>query len=218
MRGHSALQQTILITFSLYFVTDRKQTAGRPLTDVVHAALDGGLRTVQLREKDLDGGALYQLAADLRKLTSDYQAKLLINDRIDIALAVEADGVHLGQASFPVDEARRLLGAGKLIGVSVHSKQEIMAAVGADFLVFGPVYFTLSKATYGEPQGLARLREAVVSSSVPVLAIGGIQNERVAEILNAGAHGIAVISAISAASDPAQATRDLLKRLSACHD
>lgn len=214
-------RQTILIDFRLYFVTDRRQTSGRPLIDVVHAALDGGLRAVQLREKDLDGGALYRLAADLRKLTNSYQARLLINDRLDVALAVEADGVHLGQTSFPVGEARRLLGAEKLIGVSVHSQEEIAAAAGADFLVFGPVYFTPSKAVYGEPQGLVRLRQAVADSSVPVLAIGGIQAERAAEVLATGAHGIAVISALSAAPDPAQAARNLLARLSeqsGCHD
>ncbi|MGH7963336.1 MAG: thiamine phosphate synthase, partial [Candidatus Binatia bacterium] len=156
-----------MIDFHLYFVTDRRQTSGRPLLDVVHAALDGGLRAVQLREKDLDGRTLYHLAADLRKLTSDYQAKLFINDRIDIALAIEADGVHLGQTSLAVTDARRLLSTEKLIGVSVHSPEEIAEATSADFLVFGPVYFTPSKAIYGEPQGLAHLRQAVVSSPVP---------------------------------------------------
>jgi len=123
--------------------------------------------------------------------------------------------VHLGQTSFPVAAARRLLGPGKLIGVSTHSPAEIAAAVGADFLVFGPVYFTPSKAAYGEPQGLERLRQAVAQSSVPVLAIGGINIERVTEVLATGAHGIAVISALSAAPDPARAARELLARLAA---
>lgn len=202
-----------MLDFRLYCVTDRRQTAGRPPIDVVHAALDGGVRAVQLREKDLAGGALYQLACALRKLTASYQARLLINDRIDVALAVEADGVHLGHTSFPVAAARRLLGAEKLIGVSVHSPEEIAAAAGADFLVFGPVYFTPAKAAYGEPQGLTRLRQAVVQSPVPVLAIGGIHAAQVAEVLAAGAQGVAVIAALSAAPDPAQAARDLLARL-----
>jgi thiamine-phosphate pyrophosphorylase len=202
------------IDFRLYFVTDHKQTAGRPLIDVVHAALDGGVRAIQLREKDLEGGALYQLATQLRELTSRYQARLLINDRIDVALAAEADGVHLGQTSFPVATARRLLGPDKLIGVSTHSQEEIAAAAGADFIVFGPVYFTPSKAAYGEPQGLDRLSKAIVQSPVPVLAIGGIKSEQVPEVLVTGAQGIAVISAISTAPDPAAAARDLLARLS----
>ena len=199
-----------LLNFRLYFVTDRKQTADRPLVDVVHAALDGGVRAVQLREKDLEGRELYELAEQLRALTLRYQARLLISDRIDIALATEADGVHLGQSSFPVVEARQLLGPDKLIGVSTHSRHEIAASEGADFIIFGPVYYTPSKAAYGEPQGLHRLREAVQQSTVPVFAIGGIKAERVAEVLETGAHGIAVISAVSAASEPAQAARELL--------
>lgn len=202
-----------MLNFRLYFVTDRTQTANRSLTDVVHAALDGGVRAVQLREKDLEGRELYALAEQLRALTLRYQAHLLVNDRLDVALAVEADGVHLGQHSFAVKNARRLLGAGKLIGVSTHSRQEITAAQGADFIVFGPVYYTPSKADYGEPQGLDRLRAAVVHSTVPVFAIGGIKTGRVPEILETGAHGIAMISAISAAPDPTQAARKLLRQL-----
>ncbi len=202
-----------MLNFRLYFVTDRTQTASRPLTDVVHAALDGGVRAVQLREKDLEGRELYALAEQLRALTLRYQAHLLVNDRLDVALAVEADGVHLGQHSFVVEDARRLLGAGKLIGVSTHSRHEITAAQGADFMVFGPVYYTPSKAAYGEPLGLDRLRTAVAYSAVPIFAIGGIKTERVAEVLETGAHGIAMISAISAATDPAQAARELLREL-----
>ena len=202
-----------MLNFRLYFVTDRTQTANRSLTDVVHAALDGGVRAVQLREKDLEGRELYALAEQLRALTQRYQAHLLINDRLDVALAVEADGVHLGHNSFAVKDARRLLGSGKLIGVSTHSQQEITAAQGADFIVFGPVYSTPSKAAYGEPQGLDRLRAAVAHSTVPVFAIGGIKTERVPEVLETGTHGIAMISAISATPDPTQAACELLQQL-----
>jgi thiamine-phosphate pyrophosphorylase len=202
-----------LSDLQLYCITDRKNTAGRPLIDVVHAVLDGGVRAVQLREKDLEGGLLYQFALQLRELTTRYQARLLINDRLDVALAVEADGVHLGQTSFPVATARHLLGPGKLIGVSTHNSAEIAAAAGADFVVFGPVYATSSKIAYGEPQGLSRLREAVSQSPVPVLAIGGITGERIAEIMATGASGVAVISALSAAPDPARAARELLGHL-----
>lgn len=168
---------------------------------------------MQLREKDLEGGDLYRLAAALRQLTTRYQAQLLINDRIDVALAVDADGVHLGQTSFPVLIARQLLGPNKLIGVSTHSQEEIAEAAGADFVLFGPVYFTPSKATYGEPQGIERLRTEVTRSSLPVIAIGGIKTERIPEVIAAGAHGIGVITAISASANPAQAARELLARL-----
>ncbi|MCE2487415.1 MAG: thiamine phosphate synthase [Desulfurellaceae bacterium] len=194
-------------------VTDRRQTAGRPLYDVVQAALDGGVRAVQLREKDLEGGELYRLAVRLRDLTARYAARLLINDRLDVALAAGADGVHLGQTSLPVSTARQLLGPGKLIGVSTHSPDEITAAQGADFVVFGPVYFTPSKADYGQPQGVARLRQAARHSPVPVFAIGGIQADRIAAVRRAGAHGIALISALSAAAEPSRAAHELLTRL-----
>ena len=202
-----------MIDFRLYFVTDRRQTAGRPLYDVVHAALDGGVRAVQLREKDLEGGELYRLAGRLRDLTARYAARLLINDRLDVALAAGADGVHLGQTSLPVSTARQLLGPDKLIGVSTHSPDEITAAQGADFVVFGPVYFTPSKADYGQPQGLARLRQAVRHSPAPVFAIGGIQADRIAAVRSASAHGVALISALSAAADPNRAAHELLARL-----
>ena len=199
--------------FRVYFVTDRNQTAGRPLVDVVHAALDGGIRGVQLREKDLDGRALYALAERLRLLTRRYDARLLVNDRIDVALAVEADGVHLGHDSFPVETARSLLGQARLIGASTHSEAEIAAAQAADFIVFGPVYATPSKAAYGAPQGLNKLQRAVVRSTAPVLAIGGITEARVPEIIETGAQGVALISAIGAAPDPAQAARALIRAM-----
>lgn len=202
-----------MIDFRLYFVTDRHQTAGRPLPDVVRAALDGGVRAVQLREKDLEAGELYRLAARLRELTARYAARLLINDRLDVALAVEADGVHLGQMSFPVRAARQLLGPDTLIGVSTHTPAEIVATEGADFVIFGPVYFTPSKATYGKPQGLERLRQAVRSSPVPVFAIGGIHTGRIAAVRAAGARGIALISALSGAPDPRRTAQALLAQL-----
>ena len=202
-----------MIDFRLYFVTDRRQTAGRPLSDVVQAALDGGVRAVQLREKDLEGGELYRLAGRLRALTDRYAARLLINDRLDVALAAGADGVHLGQTSLPVSTARQLLGPDKLIGVSTHSPDEITVAQGADFVVFGPVYFTPSQADYGQPQGVARLRQAVRHSPAPVFAIGGIQADRIAAVRSAGAHGVALISALSAAAEPSRAARELLARL-----
>jgi thiamine-phosphate pyrophosphorylase len=140
---------------------------------------------------------------------------LLINDRIDVALGVEADGVHLGQASLPIVAARALLGAEKLVGVSTHSLEEAQAAekAGADFIVFGPVYFTPSKAVYGPPQGLLPLRQVVEKISLPVYAIGGIKKENLAAVKAARVRGIAVISAIIAAGNPREAAREILRSL-----
>jgi thiamine-phosphate pyrophosphorylase len=204
------------IDFPLYLITNRQGLAAeRTLIDAVAAALEGGVRAVQLREKDLDDAALYPLARDLRALTREYGARLLINDRIDLALAVEADGVHLGTRSLPTAEARRLLGPVPLIGVSTHHPEEIAEAAsqGADFVTFGPVYFTPSKAPYGEPVGLEALRSACSVSPLPVFALGGIQPHRISEVLDSGAHGIALISAILSRPDPARAAREILSRL-----
>lgn len=203
------------IDFSLYLITDRCQTQGRPLVDVIRAALDGGVRAVQLREKDLGSRELYQLALDLRSLTDLYGAKLFINDRIDIAMAVGADGVHLGAGSIPVVEARRLVRANQLIGYSSHSFAEAqMAEVdGADFVTFGPVYQTPSKAAYGAPVGVSNLEEACQGLSIPVFALGGIKRSNVTEVMSAGAAGIAMISAVIAADDPKKETASLLKTI-----
>src|SRR5262249_36724013 len=157
----------------LVLVTDRHSTVGRDLMEVVGAALDGGLPAVQLRDKDLPARALLTLAERLRALTVRSGALLFINDRVDVAIAVGADGVHLPGDSMPVDVARGLLPAGALVGVSTHTAAEV-AATTADFAFFGPVYATPSKAASGPPQGVARLRDAVAGTRVHVLAIGGV--------------------------------------------
>jgi len=202
-----------LVDFSLYLITDRMQTAGRSLPAVVAAALRGGLRAVQLREKDLTAGQLFELAVELRQLTGEHGAKLLINDRIDVALAVAADGVHLGKASLPVPEARRILGGGRLIGYSAHSADEALRAQreGADFVTLGPVYHTPSKALYGEPLGPGALAETARVLNIPVFALGGVNSVSAVEALSAGAYGVALISAIMTAPDPAHATESLLR-------
>jgi thiamine-phosphate pyrophosphorylase len=181
--------------------------------------LRGGLQAVQLREKDLSGCQLFELARELRNSTREYGAKLLINDRIDIALAVGADGVHLGRASLPVAAARRMLGSTQLIGYSAHSLDEAQQAErdGADFVTFGPIYTTPSKAAYGEPLGLTRLAEAASALAIPVFALGGVKISSVDEVLVAGARGIALISAIISAQDPTSETESLLHMI-ACHE
>jgi thiamine-phosphate pyrophosphorylase len=194
-------------------VTDRHATGGRDLVEVVTAALDAGLPAVQLREKDLPGRPLLALAEALRAATARAGALLIVNDRIDVAVAAGADGVHLGGGSVPVEVARRLLPPGALVGVSTHAPAEAAAAAGADFVFFGPVYATPSKSTYGPPQGVTRLADAVRAAAVPVLAIGGITVHEVAAVRAAGAAGVAVIRAILGAPDPAVATRGILAAL-----
>lgn len=193
-----------LPNFDFYLVTDRHQTRGRELLWVLEQALDGGVGAVQLREKDLDGKELFSLAEKARNLCARYRAALYINDRIDVARAVDADGVQLGISSIPIEAARPLLGPDRMIGASTHSLIEAREAQrqGADFVLFGPVYFTPSKAAYGAPQGLAPLKKIVENIALPVYAIGGINIENVAEVMGAGVHGIALISAVMAASDP----------------
>lgn len=200
------------IDFSVYLITDRQQVpSGRTLVATVESALHGGVRAVQLREKDLSAAELYPLAVRLRSLTRRFAARLLINDRIDLALAVDADGVHLGGHSLAPQLARRLLGAHKLIGVSTHHHQEIKAAAasGADFVTFGPVFDTPSKRAYGQPLGIETLCLACQNSPLPVFALGGIKPCHVAELKVAGAAGVAVISAIISARDPVAAARKL---------
>jgi len=197
--------------FSLYLVTDRHQTRGRPLLAVVEQALHGGVDAVQLREKDLPAAALFALATHLRELTRRYGARLLINDRIDIALAVGADGVHLPVDSFAAADARQLLGPNALIGVSTHSVEQARAAAasGADFIVFGPVFDTPSKRAFGTPLGLDALAQVTGAVRVPVLAIGGLTADRVASVRQRGAHGVGVVAAILEADDPCAAAAAL---------
>jgi len=203
-----------MIDFSLYLITDRHQTAGRPLLEVIESALSGGVRAVQLREKDLPVAELYELAWDLRALTSRFDARLIINERIDLALAVEADGVHLGKQSLPVTAARRIA-PDLLIGYSSHSVGEAAAALakGADFVTFGPVFFTPSKAAYGEPVGLGELMRAQAGLNGPLFALGGVNPGNLLQVKAAGCYRVALISAILAAPDPAAAAEEIRRSL-----
>jgi thiamine-phosphate pyrophosphorylase len=199
--------------FKLYLITDRTQTKGRDLLWLIEQALDAGVKAIQLREKDLAGRDLFSLAEKASQLCRNYGSSLFVNDRLDIALAVNAAGVQLGNASVPIALARQLLGAQKMIGVSTHSFNEALEAQrqGADFVLFGPVYFTPSKAAYGAPQGLDKLKEIVGKISLPVYAIGGIKLENILDLRSMGVSGVALISAIMSSDAPKQATSDLLR-------
>jgi thiamine-phosphate pyrophosphorylase len=206
------------IDFSLYLITDRRQVKGGDLVSAVGKALSAGVRTVQLREKDLFSRELYELAHDLRKVTAEHGARLLINDRVDIAQAVDADGVHLGGDSMPLYKARKILGSNKLIGVSCHNQVSAITAQekGADFITFGPVFHTPSKASFGDPVGLEKLGEVASLLRIPVFGLGGINSANIPEVLSAGVHGIAMISAILAADDPSAAAAGILSAISTC--
>jgi thiamine-phosphate pyrophosphorylase len=205
----------LLPDFNLYLITDRHQTGARSLTEVIRRSLEGGTKYVQLREKDLSSAELYRLALELRSLTNDFNATLIINNRPDIAQAVDAEGVHLGVGSLPVAVVRRLLGADKIIGYSAHAVDEAQAAqsAGADFVTFGPVHHTPSKAAFGAPCGVKKLAEAAAALEIPVFGLGGISPANIAETLSANVQGVAVISAILAAVDPFAATVSLLKKI-----
>lgn len=203
------------VDFRLYLVTDRTQTGGRPLLPLIEQALRAGLKAVQLREKDLSTRRLLALGREVLACTRAYGARLLINDRIDVALALGADGVHLRSDSVPIPVARRLLGVDRLLGVSTHSVKDVMeaSAAGADFVVLGPVFDTPSKRAYGAPLGLVPLAESASHCSIPIFAIGGLNASRVREVSEAGAFGIAVVSSILGAPDVEAATRALQEAL-----
>jgi thiamine-phosphate pyrophosphorylase len=191
-----------MIDFKLYLVTSRSACVSGPLESVVDQACGAGVRAVQLREKDLSGGDLHNLAVKMREVTRRNEARLFINERADIALGVGADGVHCTESGLPVDLARRLCPDG-LVGASSHSLERAAEAgtAGADFVLFGPVFPTPSKAKYGDPQGLDALAAVARGVGVPVFAIGGITPDNARLCLEKGAAGVGVISAILSAED-----------------
>jgi thiamine-phosphate pyrophosphorylase len=190
------------VDFKLYLITDRKQTR-LPFIEAVRLALEGGVRAIQVREKDLEIRELLALSKELRTITKEFGARLFINDRVDVAVDVGADGVHLGHQSMPAAAARKIVGPEMLIGVSTHSVAEAKAAqsAGADFVTFGPIYETPSKAAYGAPVGLEALREARRAVDIPIFGLGGIQGKNIGHVLWAGAWGVGMISAIFRADD-----------------
>jgi thiamine-phosphate pyrophosphorylase len=203
------------VDFSLYVVTDRHQTGGRPLNPLIEQAVTGGARAVQVRERDLATRDLLALSRELCASVRARGVRVMINDRVDLVLALGADGVHLRSDSLPVAAARRLLGADRLIGVSAHSADDVARAEsdGADFAVLGPVYETPSKREYGLPIGLRAIEEAGRRCRIPVFAIGGMTVARVEDVRKAGAYGVAVVSAILSAESVESATRQFLDAL-----
>lgn len=196
----------------LHVLTDREWSLGRDTLTVASAALDGGATVIQLRDKKATTRALVEEGLALRALTRKRGALLIVNDRIDVALAIEADGAHVGQDDdMPVALARKLLGPDRILGVSAGNLQEAQIAVdsGADYLGVGPIYATHTKADAGEPIGLSLLTELASRYSTPLIAIGSIKADNSAAVLQAGAQGIAAIRAVVSAEDIVAATRTL---------
>lgn len=202
----------------LYVVLDREAGRGRPLLEVARAALAGGAGWVQVRGKDWSGRELYQLTVALRPLVDAHRARLIVNDRVDIALAAGADGAHLGQRDLPVDAARRLLGPDRVLGLSVSTVEEALAWRPGlvDYLSVSPVFDTPTKPDAGPGVGLDGLRRIVQAAApVPVIGIGGIGPDNAAACLAAGAAGLAVVSAVVGAEDVEAAARRMLAAMGA---
>ena len=194
----------------LYAVTDRHWLNGRTLVDVVKESLDGGVTMIQLREKSLDEGKFLEEAKELQALCRERHVPFIVNDNVDIAKAMDADGVHVGQDDMSALDARAKLGPDKLIGVSAHTVEEALLAEkqGADYLGVGAVFPTSSKSDVGE-MSYETLKAICKAVSIPVVAIGGISGENVGKLAGSGICGVAVISAIYAAKDVKAAAADL---------
>ncbi|MDK2744743.1 MAG: thiamine phosphate synthase [Nitrospira sp. BO4] len=203
------------VNFRLLLVTDRTQAGGRSLPSLIRQAISAGLPAIQLRERDLSTNELLVLAQDIQAVTKPGSVSLIINDRVDLLMALNWDGVHLRADSLPSVAVRRVIGPRRLIGVSTHSAEEVRSANhdGADYVVFGPIFDTPSKRSFGPPLGLDRLSDVCRQSRIPVFAIGGMTSERVRDVRRAGAHGVAVIGALLTRDDVGAAVREFREAL-----
>ena len=195
----------------LYLVTDRDLSLGRSLEEVVSEAVAGGVTIVQLREKDASTGEFVELAFRLKEILRPYNVPLIINDRVDVALAVDAEGLHIGQSDMPYEIARKLLGSDKIIGLSVENMDDLLQAnkLDVDYVGISPVYGTPTKTDTAEPFGLEGLRRAVELSVHPTVAIGGMNADTIADVMAVGTDGVAVVSAICSAESPKLAAKEL---------
>lgn len=200
---------------NLHLVTDRSLSLGRDLLDIVQAAVQGGVSVVQLREKECATREFVELGRSVSSLLQQSSVPLLINDRVDVALAVGANGVHIGQSDMSYNDARHLLGSDAIIGLSVESEAHALAAenLDVDYLGLSPVFTTPTKRELKEQLGLEGVAAIRRVSRHRLVAIGGIHRDNISAILKSGADGVAVVSAICSAPDPLQATRQLQQLL-----
>jgi len=196
----------------LHVITDTTIQSRFTHSQLAKLAIAGGADTIQFRQKSTSTRLLVETAFHLKAICDQRRVPLIINDRADIALAVEASGAHFGQEDLPIDVARRILPSQAIIGASARTKDKIMEAIsaGADYIGFGPVFRTSSKSDAEKPKGLSELARFCQIASCPVIAIGGITLETVQDVMQCGAHGIAVISSVCTVEDPMQATRQLI--------
>ena len=202
------------VDYTLYLCTDRELMSAERLEKAVELAIQGGVTVVQLREKDCTGREFLQIAKDVKQITDAYEIPLIINDRIDIAMAVDADGVHLGQSDIPAHTARELLGPDKILGVSAHNPEEARKAQedGADYLGCGAAFVTGTKLD-AKPITAEMMKAVTESVEIPVVAIGGITEDNIPKLTGRGLAGAAVVSAIFAAEDPRKASERLLEKI-----
>lgn len=199
----------------LHVLTDTELQSRFTHVELVRMAIKGGADTIQFRQKSGATREMIEICREAKKLCGDAAVTFIVNDRVDVAIASEADGVHLGQNDFPIPLARKLLGKTRIIGGSAVTLDEVKKCLseGADYIGFGPVYPTTSKDDAGPVTGIALLEEAAKAVSIPIIAIGGVTVENTPEVIRAGAQGIAVISAVCCQENPEQATRELLQAL-----
>jgi thiamine-phosphate pyrophosphorylase len=199
----------------LYVILDPSVWPDRSLLDVVRVAATAGAKLFQYRNKTASMKAAYEEALPLRTLAHELGALFIVNDRCDLALAVEADGVHLGQGDLPLNLARKVMGPDKLIGLSTHNPEQVLAATvgGPDYLGFGPIFKPGSKVDHDPVVGIEGLKAIRSMTPLPVFAIGGITRDEAQEVIRAGANGVAVISAILKAPDIRQAVTDFVSRM-----
>jgi thiamine-phosphate pyrophosphorylase len=199
------------IDYALYLVTDRGLARGRSTLEIVSAAVYGGATVVQLREKDCSTRDYIEQALTLKDFLKTRGVPMIINDRVDVAQAVEADGVHLGQTDMPLEMAKGILGDSMIIGISAESLPDAIEAEkgGADYLGVSPIYATPTKTDTAPPLGLEGLREIHKAVRLPLVGIGGLNKDNAADVIRNGADGVAVVSAIVAADDPEAAAREL---------
>lgn len=197
-----------------YLVTQASLSEGRSTLEIVRSAIEGGIDAVQLREKETSARSRYELGLELRELTAEADVDLIVNDRVDIARAIDADGVHVGQTDLPVTVARELLGPEAVVGCSASTVEEAVQAEadGADYLGVGSVYGTTSKNVPADEEGIGPERIAAIADavSIPIVGIGGITADNAGPVAEAGAAGVAVVSDITAADDPTAATEELV--------
>ena len=195
----------------LYFVSDRGLCGDKPLTDVILQAIRGGATCIQLREKEITTRSFVEEARRIKALMAPFRVPLIINDRLDVALAVKADGVHVGQDDMPYEIARKLMGPEAIIGISVETWEDVQKAEGldVDYLGVSPVFATPTKTDTKKPWGLEGLIRIRAFSRHPLVAIGGLNTSNAEAVVMAGADGVAVVSAICASPDPYAASREL---------